>query len=391
MNIELSVHNNTHTLLAKSTNYLILSLITLFTPHHALSAPPDWQHLQAETLTGIEDRSSLFNDFFNDEAPQYHPKGWMIPNSRLMAIAQGSHLLSDKANQSVAEWQDRHQHSHEQWTDVVLEGKPSGKWRYFLNLNVAEPETIVDEAYLNTSLGAGWQMKAGQFFSAFGRLNSQHVHDRDFVDAPLIYQRLFGAGSALQEKGIQLSYALTPTWFWGGEVLSATNRDQFYQDHLSPTLYNLFSRWGQAWNNRLYSLVGISWAKGSINISNQQADSDWQAIDFTLKQWLSGEQYWMLQGEWLNRQTPDNASINQQGYYLMGLYRFTEAWRIGIRHEMSNASTQVPDSQKESLVVEYDPTSWSRIRLQLGHEQQEQGIEGNYLLLGWQAGVHWLE
>lgn len=74
-----------------------------------------------------------------------------------------------------------------------------------------------------------------------------------------------------------------------------------------------------------------------------------------------------------------------------------EQWRIGARHERADTlatlpiATALPDTTKDSLVVEYDPTSWSRMRLQLGVEQQTSGVEGSYFLFGWQMGVHWLE
>jgi hypothetical protein len=388
-----------------TTVWLSLIATTILSSLWCATATADtqWQKLQTDLLKGVEDRTNVFNDFFNDEAPQYHPTGWQMPNSRFMAIAQGSHLLSDHNASSVTEWQDRHQHPHEQWTDLVLEGNPTGQWRYFINANITEKDMILDEAYINLSLGAQWQVKAGQFFSAFGRLNSQHVHDRDFVDAPIIYQRLFGTGTALQETGLQVTYSLPvnlsgASWILGGELLSTTNREQFNQDQLTPNLHHIFSKWGQSYRQDLYSLIGISWAMADMKTPHGLlTKTDWQAIDFTLKQWLPQQRYWMLQGEWLNRQSTAQTAEQSVGYYLMGLYRLNEQWRIGARHERADTlatlpiATALPDTTKDSLVVEYDPTSWSRMRLQLGVEQQASGVEGSYLLFGWQMGVHWLE
>jgi hypothetical protein len=42
-------------------------------------------------MTGaLDDRQALFNEFFNDEAPQLHPHGWPDADSRFMWMAQGS-------------------------------------------------------------------------------------------------------------------------------------------------------------------------------------------------------------------------------------------------------------------------------------------------------------
>jgi hypothetical protein len=72
-------------------------------------------------------------------------------------------------------------------------------------------ETVIEleEAYLTTlDLPFNLQLKAGQFFTGFGRLNPSHPHTWDFVDQPVINSRLFGA-DGLRSQGIQLAW-LTP-------------------------------------------------------------------------------------------------------------------------------------------------------------------------------------
>lgn len=66
----------------------------------------------------------------------------------------------------------------------------------------------LEEAYLTTtSLPANLQIKAGQFFSPFGRLNPTHPHAWDFADQPLVSGRLLGP-DGLRGPGVQLSYLL---------------------------------------------------------------------------------------------------------------------------------------------------------------------------------------
>ena len=49
----------------------------------------------------------------------------------------------------------------------------------------------LEEAYLTTtSLPHNLQVKGGQYFSEFGRLNPQHPHSWDFVDQPLVQETL---------------------------------------------------------------------------------------------------------------------------------------------------------------------------------------------------------
>src|SRR5579884_3243408 len=76
-----------------------------------------------------------------------------------------------------------------------------------------ETEIELEEAYLtSTSLPANLQVKAGQFFSAFGRQNAQHPHTWAFVDAPIILTRAFGP-DGLRSIGAQVSW-LAPTPFY---------------------------------------------------------------------------------------------------------------------------------------------------------------------------------
>jgi len=71
----------------------------------------------------------------------------------------------------------------------------------------------LEEAYLESlSLPGNLQLKAGQFFTEFGRLNPQHPHAWSFVDQPLINNRMFG-GDGLRNPGARLSWLL-PTPFY---------------------------------------------------------------------------------------------------------------------------------------------------------------------------------
>lgn len=76
-----------------------------------------------------------------------------------------------------------------------------------------ETSIELEETYLTTTaLPANLQVKAGQFFAAFGRQNSQHPHQWAFVDEPLILTRAFGP-DGLRNLGGQISW-LAPTPFY---------------------------------------------------------------------------------------------------------------------------------------------------------------------------------
>ncbi|HVT05295.1 MAG TPA: hypothetical protein VHL58_18175 [Thermoanaerobaculia bacterium] len=80
----------------------------------------------------------------------------------------------------------------------------------------------LEEAYATTtSLPKGLQVKAGQFFTEFGRLNPQHPHSWDFVDQPLVNGRFFGP-DGLRSAGARVSWLL-PTSFYSEAFVALQN------------------------------------------------------------------------------------------------------------------------------------------------------------------------
>jgi hypothetical protein len=85
-----------------------------------------------------------------------------------------------------------------------------------------ESSVELEEAYLtSTSLPWNLQLKAGQFFNQFGRLNPIHPHTWDFVDQPLVNGRFLGP-DGLRGPGMQLSYLL-PIPIYSEAIIAVQN------------------------------------------------------------------------------------------------------------------------------------------------------------------------
>src|SRR5215468_2756478 len=79
--------------------------------------------------------------------------------------------------------------------------------------NDNETSVEVEEAFMQTtSLPFGLQLKGGQFFAAFGRLNPQHPHVWDFADDALVHGRILGP-DGLRGVGAQISWTLPTPWY----------------------------------------------------------------------------------------------------------------------------------------------------------------------------------
>src|SRR5262249_53310405 len=111
--------------------------------------------------------------------------------------------------------------------ELVLDGAVDPYFKGFGNIVFKldknnETSVELEETYVqSTALPANLQVKAGQFFAAFGRQNVQHPHQWAFVDQPLILNRTLGP-DGLRNVGGQLSW-LAPTPFYSELSLGVFN------------------------------------------------------------------------------------------------------------------------------------------------------------------------
>jgi hypothetical protein len=130
--------------------------------------------------------------------------------------------------------------------ETVFDGKVDPYFRGQANIVLQldpEGETTIEaeEAYLETlSLPWNLQVKAGQFFTEFGRLNPVHPHAWDFVDQPLVNGRFLGE-DGLRNPGARVSW-LMPTPFYSELFLAVQNSQgetafSFRDSHEEEPLY----------------------------------------------------------------------------------------------------------------------------------------------------------
>src|SRR5205809_3247677 len=102
--------------------------------------------------------------------------------------------------------------------ELALDGAVDPYFEGFANIvfkldNDNETEVEVEEAFMQTtSLPYNLQLKAGQFFAAFGRLNPVHPHAWEFVDTSLV-NGLFLGPDGLRGVGAQTSWTLPLPWY----------------------------------------------------------------------------------------------------------------------------------------------------------------------------------
>jgi hypothetical protein len=281
----------------------------------------------------------------------------------------------------------------------------------YATIPVTEDGAEVEEAYfVTTFLPYGLQFKGGKFKSGFGRINSQHPHAWDFTNIPLPY-RAFMGGEGIIEKGAQLTY-LPPLSFYtllGIEVLQGDNDVLFGPDAKSaPHAYTAYAKASFDIGDNSTILFGPSVMTGKTKTDSIAEDTEFSGdstiygLEFTYKWKPSKQQGFILQSEYLYRTqhgdledtvaaTTESLRRSQDGLYIQGIYQI-ERWRLGARYDVLDlfkddyilAGTDTDFDRKPwraTGMLEFNPTEFSRIRLQYNHDKSARDEKTNNEML----------
>jgi len=285
----------------------------------------------------------------------------------------------------------------------------------FAAFHLDEASFGVEELYVRAQkLPWNFQVKMGKFKSSFGRLNEQHAHYWNFDGAPVVYDVFFG-GHGICEKGLQLTWIAPVDWYllFGAEALEGENENSFGREgfHVEnaakggeiesskiPNLYVGFIK--TSWDiGEFIFLPGISGAFGKSRINHEvnedkhaghavYADTSVLGGDITIKYYFDSYRYLSLQSEYLNRNrkgsryaydgSKADIEMKQSGFYFQLVYKPFLLWRFGAGFDfiqqneitIGKLKPELPDNNyKYSFMVDYNPTHFSRIRLQFNHDR----------------------
>ena len=301
-------------------------------------------------------------------------------------------------------------------------------------LNIAlhpDDSVSVEEGYIQTtSLGAGFALKAGRFFSNVGYLNPQHSHTWDFVDNPLAYQAILG--TQYGDDGVQLTW-LAPTeqylelgaelgrgrGFPGGDdsrngagmvALTAHTGDDVGASHSWRAGLSMLRT-----RSDDQALEGLQGPDGSHAPSAFRGHTRVWVADAVWK-WAPGgnatRTSFKLQGEYLHStrsgdltfdpeglDSRDDYRAVQSGWYVQGVYQFLPGWRLGLRTERldagspdyglnaSNYADSGYEPHKNSLMLDYSPSEFSRLRLQFARDSAREDATDNQIFLQYQTSL----
>jgi hypothetical protein len=273
----------------------------------------------------------------------------------------------------------------------------------------------VEEAFVQTrSLANGLNLKAGRFLSSVGYLNNKHAHTWDFVDAPLAYQAFLGG--QYKPDGIQATW-LAPTDTLvevGAEIGSGSSFPGTDRNKNGIGAGALYVHAGDDIGTSSSWRAGLSLLRtGAANrqfdglgdISSFSGSSRLLIADAIYKWAPNGnptQQNFKLQGEYFRRhengQLASGADTGgfdstQSGWYLQGVYQFVPNWRAGLRYDSLSSGTpsiglagafpllSAYSPSRSSVMFDYSPSEFSRLRLQLARDHSRPGVTDNQVFL----------
>ena len=286
----------------------------------------------------------------------------------------------------------------------------------------------VEEATIQTlALSRGFGVKAGRFFSAVGYQNQIHAHAWDFTDQPLVMKAFLGG--QLNDDGLQAKW-VAPTELYldlGAELARGRAFPASDANRNGVGSLNWFAHLGGDIGESLAWQTGLSYYLTSPRDRAYEDPQSGVSNSFTGKSRLwaaSGVLKWApqgnstvtnikLQGEYFRRKesgdlTFDSAGAaqtggyasRQSGWYAQGVYQFMPQWRVGYRYDQLDSGTTsigLVDSgaltaadfpvlagykpKRHTAMVDWSPSEFSRIRLQVARDYSRMGEPDNQVFL----------
>ncbi|MBI1925329.1 zinc-regulated TonB-dependent outer membrane receptor [Candidatus Poribacteria bacterium] len=293
-----------------------------------------------------------------------------------------------------------------------------GEGYFIFGLSRGESFLEVEELFFTSlALPLNLQLRGGQFFTRFGRLNPIHPHAWDFADQPIINGRLLG-GDGLRQVGMQLSYLLplpiytevivgmqnpygeTAVSFFNtpgedeesGEAATYLGRpliereigslaDFIYLTRLNASI-ELTDTMTMVWGGSALFGPNASGEETRTTILGTDLYFKWRPLS-TVRGWPFIT--WQSEVMWRNYEAgsfihADGDMIPQEdlkdwGFYSQLLYGFRPRWVAGIRGEYATGEDSTDPMQDRryrlSANLTFYPSEFSKWRLQYNYDVSE--------------------
>ncbi len=275
-------------------------------------------------------------------------------------------------------------------------------------ISFEDDEVEIEESFVDVLLMDRLALRAGQFYTSFGKHNLLHTHQFPFIDAPIVNQEIFG-DEALLEIGLGTSYLVPFPWYSEAmfQFLEGKNENLFDGplNNDFAYLFHLKNLWDL--NEDTTAEVGGSYVFGrnrsGASRGTGNANTNVVGADFTVK-WNPARRaryntlIWQteyiaaFQETGINTITGlANGNNNRGGMYSFLQYQFMERWWVQGRYDYFGFH-QVPamnDKNRYTALLAFVPSEFSAIRLQYSYLTEQVTEEHLVMLqLNFSMGSH---
>jgi hypothetical protein len=252
------------------------------------------------------------------------------------------------------------------------------------------PEEVdVEEAYLTTlNLPAGLQVRAGKFFSPFGRQNQQHPHVWEFADAPLARTRVVAA-EVLSGPGIDVAWLAPLPWFVelhlaGQGTAPGLGATETTERNTAVVRVLQYASLGEG------TTLGIGVSAARRDEASGGAFRDLGAIDAYLR-WRppAGRSYVTLQGEVFGTRLRGIEGGSETSGYAQAFWRQSPHVGWGVRYDEAPAAGEsAPGRERRySGVATWFPSEFQQLRFQISYDRRPGGEDGFETILALEFGI----
>jgi hypothetical protein len=246
----------------------------------------------------------------------------------------------------------------------------------------------VEEAFVTTlRLPAALQVRAGTFFSPFGRITQQHPHVWELVDAPLGIGRLL-AEETIRGPGVEVGWLAPLPWF--AELRLAGQ--SFAPGEEDPEALTGVARLLQyvSLGDALTAGLGLS---AAVRDEGRSAFRDLAGVDVHVRfRRPESRSYLSAQAEVWGRRfrgVEDGPRGFDTGGYGQLFWKAGPHLGLGLRQEWAPAAGEGGEGREHrtSLLGGWFPSEFQRVRLQLSHDRLPGGRGGLEALLQLEFGI----
>jgi len=377
-------------------------------------------------------------------APAAAPGGGFNPEVSLILQGQYRRLKDIDEREITGFVAGGHDHDEEaagpprgfslEHTELVLAANIDTHFRGLANFALNDGEVEVEEAWFQTAgLGHGAGLKAGRFFSGIGYANEQHPHQWDFADPALMYTALFGEHGNYANDGVQLKWVAPTATFieLGAEIGRGANFPGTDRNVNGVGATALFAHVGGDVGASHSWRAGLSWLATRARDRESHFEDTLAgeevvgAFSGRSRTWIADAVWkWApdgnpartnltLQAEYFRRHERGDLTCfeeeatgtacadpvasryrtRQSGWYAQAVYQFIPHWRAGARYDrlstgsidygLNDANLVIADyrPRRASVMLDYNPSEFARLRLQFARDRAMQGVTDNQVWL----------